>query len=55
MIKTYIEALQQRFAKRREYQRLIAEIETLNDRDLQDLRADPAEMRRHAWVSVYGR
>jgi hypothetical protein len=55
VIKTLIASLMERWAKRREYQRLIAEIESLNSRDLQELRADPLEMRRQAWLSVYGR
>lgn len=55
MIKNLIAAWNERTAKSRQYRRLIAEIETLNVRDLQELRADPTEMRREAWVSVYGR
>lgn len=54
MIKEMIAAWNARLANRREYRRLIAEIETLNARDLQDLRADPNEMRREAWISIYG-
>ena len=55
MIKTFITALRERLAKDREYRRLVAEIESLNARDLQELRADPIEMRRQAWNDVYGR
>ncbi|MCW6509015.1 hypothetical protein [Lichenifustis flavocetrariae] len=54
MIKTLISTFQARLVKRREYLRLIAEIESLNARDLQELRADPAQMRQDAWHSVYG-
>ena len=54
MIKSMISAVQQRLEKRRRYLRLIAEIEALNARDLQELRADPIEMRRDAWRSIYG-
>lgn len=54
MIKNITTAIRQRLAQRRHYARLIAEIEQLNARDLQELRADPIEMRRHAWISVYG-
>ena len=54
MIKNLIAAWNQRLANRRTYNRLIAEIEQLNTRDLQELRADPLEMRRQAWISVYG-
>ena len=54
MFKNLIAAWSLRMANRRTYNRLIAEIEQLNARDLADLRADPIEMRRHAWMSVYG-
>jgi hypothetical protein len=54
MIKTFFAALQARLEKRRRYLRLIAEIEALNARDLQELRADPTDMRRAAWQSIYG-
>ena len=49
-----INLFKERLAQRRQYARLIAEIESLNARDLQELRADPIEMRRQAWISVYG-
>ncbi len=49
-----INLFKERLAQRRHYARLIAEIESLNARDLQELRADPLEMRRQAWISVYG-
>jgi hypothetical protein len=54
MIKSFITAMQQRLEKRRRYLRLIAEIEALNAHDLQDLRADPLQMRQDAWHSIYG-
>lgn len=54
MIKTFIATFQARLAKRRRYLRLIAEIESLNARELQELRADPVQMRQDAWQSVYG-
>ena len=54
MIKSIVSAWQERIEKRRRYLRLIAEIETLNSRDLQELRADPLQMRQDAWHSVYG-
>ena len=54
MIKSIMSALQQRLEKRRRYLRLIAEIESLNARDLQELRADPTQMRHEAWQSIYG-
>ena len=45
---------QDRIAKRRHYNRLASEIESLTPRDLADLRADRGEMLRHAYMSVYG-
>lgn len=55
MIERLIVAWKEKLADRRNYRRLIAEIETLNARELQELRADPGELRRQAWISVYGR
>ena len=55
MIKNIIAAWTVWLENRRTYGRLIAEIESLNARDLQELRADPMEMRREAWISVYGK
>lgn len=54
MIKTFISAFQARLEKRRRYLRLIAEIESLNARELQELRADPVQMRHEAYQSIYG-
>ncbi len=54
MIKTLLSAFQARLEKRRRYLSLIAEIESLNARDLRELRADPTEMRQEAWQSIYG-
>lgn len=54
MIKTFITTFQARLEKRRRYLRLIAEIEALNARELQELRADPIQMRHDAWRSIYG-
>lgn len=54
MIKTFIANVQARLEKRRRYLRLIAEIETLNARDFQELHADPIQMRQDAWHSIYG-
>jgi hypothetical protein len=45
---------QQHLAKRRHFNRLIAEIESLSPRDLADLRADRGEMIRHARKQVFG-
>ena len=54
MIKSFLSTIQQRLEKRRRYLRLVAEIESLNARELQELRADPSQMRAEAWQSVYG-
>jgi hypothetical protein len=54
MMKSIFSAWQHRLEKRRRYLRLIAEIESLNARDLQELRADPLQMRQDAWRSIYG-
>ncbi|MDX8500430.1 hypothetical protein RFM99_18650 [Mesorhizobium sp. VK4C] len=41
-------------AKRRHYNRLVAEIENLSSRDLADLRADRSEMLYQVHKQVYG-
>lgn len=45
---------QKQIAKRKQYNRLVAEIESLSPRDLSDLRADRSEMLYHAYRRVYG-
>ncbi len=55
MIKSLIAAVQKQLADRRRYLSLVAEIESLTPHDLADLRADPVEMRRAAYINVYGR
>ncbi|MDX7951907.1 hypothetical protein P7D22_12075 [Lichenihabitans sp. Uapishka_5] len=54
MIKNIVSTVQARLEKRRRYLRLIAEIESLNAREIQELRADPSQMRQDAWMSIYG-
>jgi hypothetical protein len=46
--------LKDRLAKRAQYRRLVAEINSLSSRDLVDLRADRTDMLRGAWQEVYG-
>lgn len=46
--------IKDRLAKRAEFRRLVAEINTLSDRDLLDLRADRMEMIRYARQQAYG-
>ncbi|TPI37785.1 hypothetical protein FJW07_18100 [Mesorhizobium sp. B3-1-9] len=41
-------------AKRRHYNRLVAEIENLSSRDLADLRADRSEMLYQVHKQIYG-
>lgn len=43
-----------RLEKRRRYNRLVAEIESLTNRDLIDIGGDRGEMLRHAYRDVYG-
>ncbi|CAM5772385.1 hypothetical protein LMIY3S_03826 [Labrys miyagiensis] len=42
-------------AKRAEFRRLVAEINTLSNSDLVDLRADRSEMIRYAHQQIYGK
>ena len=41
--------------KRIRYNRLVAEIESLTNRDLVDIGGDRSEMLRHAYRDVYGK
>ncbi|MDQ0472974.1 hypothetical protein [Labrys wisconsinensis] len=49
-----IARIQDRLAKRRRYLRLVAEIESLTQRDLADVRGDVTDMLNAAWHEVYG-
>jgi Mg/Co/Ni transporter MgtE len=51
---TIVARTQDRLAKRAKYRRLVAEIESMSNRDLVDLRADRSEMLYQAYRSVYG-
>lgn len=46
--------LKDRLAKRAEFRRLVAEINSLSNSDLVDLRADRTDMIRYAHQQVYG-
>ncbi|WP_413991870.1 hypothetical protein ACMDCR_07190 [Labrys okinawensis] len=46
--------LKDRMAKRAEFRRLVAEINSLSNGDLVDLRADRSDMIRYAHQQVYG-
>lgn len=54
MIKMLITSLRKQIADRRRYNRAIAEIEALTQRELSDMRADPVEMARHVHAEIYG-
>ena len=54
MFSTLISNAQTRIAKRKHYNRLVAEIESLTMRDLIDIGGDRTEMLRHARREVYG-
>ncbi len=55
MIKTLIASLRKHIEDRRRYNRAMAEIETLSQRDLADMRADPVEMARHVYADIFGK
>ena len=55
MISSLIATIRKRLEDRRRYNRAIAEIESLNLRDLSDMRADPVEMARAAYANIYGK
>ena len=54
MIRNFFSYAHKRIEQRREFNRLANEIAGLSSRDLADLRADRAEMLRHAYKQVYG-
>jgi hypothetical protein len=54
MFKTIIATVQKQISDRRRYLRAIAEIDSMSQRDLSDIRADPAEMRQQIWNDIYG-
>ena len=43
-----------RLDRRRRYNRLVSEIQSLSSRDLADMRGDRTEMLRHAYRQIYG-
>lgn len=45
---------QDRIAKRRQYNRLVAEIQSLTDRDLADIKGNRTEMLYHVRRQIYG-
>lgn len=55
MISTLIAKLRKSRDDRRRYNRAIAEIESLTQRELTDLNADPVEMARAVYANIYGK
>jgi hypothetical protein len=54
LLTTLIARIQDSLAKRARYRRLVAEIDSLSQRDLVDLRADRTDMLAAAHRQVYG-
>jgi uncharacterized protein YjiS (DUF1127 family) len=55
MFSTLVKHAKARIDKRLRYNRLVAEIEGLTQRDLTDIGADRSEMLRQAHLDIYGR
>lgn len=53
LLRDFSNFIRDRRAKRAHYNRLVAEIQGLSERDLVDLRADRDDMLRHAYHEVY--
>jgi len=51
----FVRYAKDRTAKRARYNRLVAEINGLTPRDLNDIGGDRHEMLRHAYLEVYGK
>jgi hypothetical protein len=54
ILASIVARLQGYLAKRRQYSRLVADIQSLSHRDLVDMRGDRTEMLRAAYQQVYG-
>jgi len=54
MFDNFVSRARASMAKRRHYNRLVAEIENLSSRDLADLRADRSEMLYQVHKQIYG-
>jgi len=55
MFSNLVKQAKSRIEKRARYNRLVAEIEGLTNRDLVDIGGDRSEMLRHAYRDVYGK
>lgn len=49
-----IARIKDRAEKRARYLRIIKQIDEMTDRDLADIRGNKDEMRRHAYLEIYG-
>jgi uncharacterized protein (UPF0216 family) len=54
MIKSLIANVNKHLADRRRYLAAVAEIDSLSAAEIADLRVDPLELRRQAYLDVYG-
>jgi hypothetical protein len=54
MIKSLIANVSKHIADRRLYLAAVAEIDSLSAAEIADLRVDPLEMRRQAYLDIYG-
>jgi len=54
MFSSLVHRTRDRIQKRRRYNQLVAEIESLSDRDLADLNSNRAEMLYHVRREIYG-
>lgn len=54
MFDTLVTRARASIAKRKRYNQLAAEINSLSERDLADMRASRSEMLRHAHNQIYG-
>lgn len=55
MFDTIINRAKNSLAKRQRYNRLVAEIQGMTQRDLADINGNRADMLHHAYREVYGR
>lgn len=51
---SFINSTRDRIAKRMRYNRMVADIQALTDRDLSDMRASRTEMLHQAYREIYG-
>jgi len=54
MFSNFVNRARISLARRSEYNRLVAEIQSMSDRDLADINGNRSEMLHHAYRMVYG-